>query len=403
MMKKNLIPVTTITTVATIRLNCWQKIKQHAKKQDHKLKTVFAVLSSVCLLSCQETIHNDAPENIEVDVTKAQDEALFSKYEYIPLETSENCLLPAMLHKIVSCHDTLVIHSIIQNTLLSFKSDGSFIRRFPIGNGPDELIYPVDIALDPENNTLQILDSYQFIKEFSLDGTRISEIKVEDPYMRLGKLKNEVLLFDANLGKKNDYYFEFTDGQNNLKLINKKKYFNDIVYIPYSTFSTVDDNTVFFYHQFENVVFSWTPKDTIATPVYQLTFPHEKSIADLSLESPLQAKDYQKLYDAKEYIFGIKSLYVTNNLLFFTVETDQLYYCLYNRDSKKIRICNQLLEGLPNPDGIIGIEGNYLLYALTPEQIITYSQENPLSEKISSQMKVMKEDDNPVIIKCKMN
>lgn len=47
MMKKNLIPVTTITTVATIRLNCWQKIKQHAKKQDHKLKTVFAVLSSV--------------------------------------------------------------------------------------------------------------------------------------------------------------------------------------------------------------------------------------------------------------------------------------------------------------------------------------------------------------------
>lgn len=308
-----------------------------------------------------------------------------------------------MLHKIVSCHDTLVIHSIIQNTLLSFKSDGSFIRRFPIGNGPDELIYPVDIALDPENNTLQILDSYQFIKEFSLDGTRTSEIKVEDPYMRVGKLKNEVLLFDANLGKKNDYYFEFTDGQNNLKLINKKKYFNDIVYIPYSTFSTVDDNTVFFYHQFENVVYSWTPKDTIATPVYQLTFPHEKSIADLSLESPLQARDYQKLYDAKEYIFGIKSLYVTNNLLFFTVETDQLYYCLYDRDTKKIRICNQLLEGLPNPDGIIGIEGNYLLYALTPEQIITYSQENPLSEKISSQMKGMKEDDNPVIIKCKIN
>lgn len=402
-MKKNLILIVTNAIVATTSLDYGQQIKQNAKMLESKLQTIFAILFSFCLLSCQRTIHNDVPENIEIDVAKSQDEALFSQYEYIPLETSDNCLLPAMLHKIVSCHDTLVIHSIIQNTLLSFKSDGSFIRRFPIGNGPDELIYPVDIALDPKNNTLQILDSYRFIKEFSLDGVRISEIKVEDPYMRVGKLKNEVLLFDANLGKKNDYYFEFTDGLSNLKLINKKKYFNDIVYIPYSTFSTVDDNTVFFYHQFENVVYSWTPKDTIATPVYQLTFPHEKSIADLSLESPLQARDYQKLYDAKEYIFGIKSLYVTNNLLFFVIETDQLYYCLYNRDTKKIRICNQLLEGLPNPDGIIGIEGDYLLYALTPEQIISYSQENPLSEEISSQIKVMKEDDNPVIIKCKMN
>lgn len=403
MMKKNLILIVTNAIVATTSLDYGQQIKQNAKMLESKLQTIFAILFSFCLLSCQRTIHNDVPENIEIDVAKSQDEALFSQYEYIPLETSDNCLLPAMLHKIVSCHDTLVIHSIIQNTLLSFKNDGSFIRRFPIGNGPDELIYPVDIALDPKNNTLQILDSYRFIKEFSLDGVRISEIKVEDPYMRVGKLKNEVLLFDANLGKKNDYYFEFTDGLSNLKLINKKKYFNDIVYIPYSTFSTVDDNTVFFYHQFENVVYSWTPKDTIATPVYQLTFPHKKSIADLSLESPLQARDYQKLYDAKEYIFGIKSLYVTNNLLFFVIETDQLYYCLYNRDTKKIRICNQLLEGLPNPDGIIGIEGDYLLYALTPEQIISYSQENPLSEEISSQIKVMKEDDNPVIIKCKMN
>ena len=54
---------------------------------------------------------------------------------------------------------------------------------------------------------------------------------------------------------------------------------------------------------------------------------------------------------------------------------------------------------------------NYLIFWLLvllaacqhAEQIITFSQENPLSEKISSQMKMMKEDDNPVIIKCKMN
>ncbi len=368
----------------------------------NRFVTFSITVACLCLFSCKKTEHSNALESIEVDVSKVQNKALFSQYEYIPLETSENCLLPDMLHKIVSYKDTFVIHSIVQNTLLSFKNDGSFIRRFPIGNGPDELIYPVDITLNPENKTLQILDSYRFIKEFSLDGKRIDEIKVEDPYMRIGKLKNTVLLFDANLGKKNDYYFEFTDGKNSLKLVDKKKYFNDIVYIPNSTFCQVNDSTVLFYHQFEDIIYSWSHNTKTAIPTYLFKFPHEESIANLHLESPIKSRDYQKLFDEKKYIFGIKSLYVHDNKLFFAIETDQLYYCLYNISTKKLTICNMLIEGLPNPTSIIGIDNNYLLYALTPEEIISYSKENPLSEKISSLMGHLKEDDNPIIIKCKL-
>lgn len=100
MMKKNLILIVTNAIVATTSLDYGQQIKQNAKMLESKLQTIFAILFSFCLLSCQGTIHNDVPENIEVDVAKSQDEALFSQYEYIPLETSDNCLLPDMLHKI---------------------------------------------------------------------------------------------------------------------------------------------------------------------------------------------------------------------------------------------------------------------------------------------------------------
>ena len=43
------------------------------------------------------------------------------------------------------------------------------------------------------------------------------------------------------------------------------------------------------------------------------------------------------------------------------------------------------------------------IFAVLSSVCLLSCQENPLSKKISSQIKVMKEDDNPVIIKCKMN
>ncbi len=43
------------------------------------------------------------------------------------------------------------------------------------------------------------------------------------------------------------------------------------------------------------------------------------------------------------------------------------------------------------------------IFAVLSSVCLLSCQENPLSEKISSQIKVMKEDNNPVIIKCKMN
>lgn len=362
------------------------------------------IVFSICLFSCQKSINkNTTTENIEVDIKQAQNEALFTEYGYIKLETSEKSLLPSSLNKIISHKDTIIIHSIENNNLSLFKRNGEFIKRFSIGNGPNEIVYPVDITFDKSNNTIWILDSYRFVKEFTLEGVQKKEMRVEDPYMRIGKLNNTILLFDANLGRKNDYYFEFVNDQNSIKYIRKKDSYKEIVYIPNSTFNIISDSTVSFYHQFEDIIYSWNLDSQIVKPIYQINFKDQSSIASADLEKTLKPREYQKMYDNREYIFGIKNLYILNDNLFFTIETDKLYYCTYNSNTKDINISTKLIEGLPNPRNIIGLDGNNLLYTLTPEEVITYSKNNKVSYKISELMNDIKEDDNPIIIKCKLS
>lgn len=383
------------------------------KKQTHNSKRMYnmdyfirltIIIFSIFLFSCQKNVNKNAnTENIEVDIKQAHEKTLFTKYDYIKLETSDNCLLPSSINKIISHKDTIIIHSIENNNLSLFNGNGEFIKRFSIGNGPNEIIYPVDMTFDNTNNTIWILDSYRFMKEFSLDGIQKKEIRVEDPYMRIGKLNNTILLFDANLGKKNNYYFEFINDQNSTKYIKKKDNFKEIVYIPNSTFNIINDTTVYFYHQFEDIIYSWNLDAQTANPIYHFDFKNQNSIASIELKNALSSREYQKSYDNKEYIFGIKNLYSLNEYLFFTIETDKLYYCLYNNNNKKINICTDLIEGLPNPRNIIGFDGNNILYTLTAEELITYSKKNKISPKISVVMNDLKEDDNPIIFKCKFS
>ena len=372
-------------------------------KMNYLIRSAITILS-ICFFSCQEnTNKNIISENIEIDIKQAQEKTLFTEYEYVKLETADNCLLPPSINKIIYYKDTIIIHSIENNNLSLFKENGKFIKRFSIGNGPNEIIYPVDIAFDNSSKNIWILDSYRFMKEFSLDGIQKKEIRVEDPYMKIGKLNNTLLLFDANLGKKNDYYFEFINNKNTTKHIKKKDYYKEIVYIPNSTFNIINDSTVYFYHQFEDIIYSWKLGNQTVTPIYQFDFKGQNSIASIEFEKSLKPREYQKLYDNKEYIFGIKNLYTTNENLFFTIETDKLYYCLYNKNNKKINIRTTLIEGLPNPRNIIGFDGNNLLYILTTEELFTYSKNNKTTEKISKLIKDTKEDDNPIIIKCKIS
>lgn len=363
--------------------------------------TKFIIPFIIICFSCNNNnISISDIETIKIDLTKSDEYALFSKYDFLNLETSNECFLPS-INKIIWQNDTIIIHSIEGNSIFLFSSDGSFITKYSIGSGPNELLYPIDITFDKKNNSLWILDSYRIIKEFALNGIQKKEIKVEDPYMRIGKIGDDLLLFDANLGRNNEYSFEFLRNGVSQKHVRKNELFKEIVYLPNSTFNNINDSTVYFYHQFEDIIYEWNIYKSAINPVYDLHFNPDRSITSYKEHGNLKANEYQKLYDNKENIFGIKNLYILEDYMFFTVEYKELFYCLYNKATKEIKICNKLISGLPSTRNIYGCTDSSILFIITPEELSEFleNNKNEATEKNLELASHSKFDDNPIIIK----
>ncbi len=364
----------------------------------------YLFIALLLLLSCSQKEQESPTKVISVDLSIVGDEGLFDEFNYIPLETSDDCLLSPHINRIVKSKEAYVIHSIVNNCIISFTEDGQFLKRMTIGNGPNDLLYPVDMTYDATTDHIWVLDSYRFIKEFTIDGIRKETKQVEDAYVRIGKLNEHILLYDANFGRRNDYYFAFLSGDSIQKFVNKKPDFIEIAYLPNSTFNIINDTTVYFYHQFEDILYSWTANSHTVTPKYFFDFNGEISIASVDFGKTLKIREeYQKMYDDKKYIFGVKNLYISEQMMLFTVETDELYFCLYDMQAGKMKISKQLIDGLPNPRNIIGFDNGSILYTINPNEILDYKEEFTVSDKIATHLNIMQEDDNPIIIVCKIN
>ncbi|RGY91635.1 hypothetical protein DXA15_23480 [Parabacteroides sp. AM58-2XD] len=69
-------------------------------KMNYLIRSAITILS-ICFFSCQEnTNKNIISENIEIDIKQAQEKTLFTEYEYVKLETADNCLLPPSICQI---------------------------------------------------------------------------------------------------------------------------------------------------------------------------------------------------------------------------------------------------------------------------------------------------------------
>jgi natural product precursor len=149
-------------------------------------------LSAVCLfvacLSCEERHAKESPSDIAsmiyVDVTTDQlqpreyplDKAV-SALEYIPLETTENCLINRVSDVFV-IGDNLLVSDFFN--LYMFDRQGKFIR--PIsrkGGGPADYVYVNTVIVDPDSRVFYLV-TYKKILKFTFDGTFIETVGMNE-------------------------------------------------------------------------------------------------------------------------------------------------------------------------------------------------------------------------------
>ncbi len=367
---------------------------------------ILCIFNISCKQEKSEKINTNV---ITIDLKdKNKKEYLFYDFDYIKLETTEECLISS-INKIINCNDTIIIHSIKSNNIFEFSNTGTFIKKYSIGNGPNDIIYPVDIAYNKDNNTLWILDNYRILKEFNRDGKLKSQTQVKDPYMRIATLDSNLFLFDANIGKANDFLFNFINKNKSHKHIKKNEVFREIAYLPNSTFNIINDSIIYFHHQFEDLIYCYHTIDEKVDTLYNIEYKSYQSISSIKEKVSISPLDYQKKYDNKDYIFGLRNLYCNEDKLFFTSEKDKINYCVFKNDNKELIMSENLIKGLPNPRNIYGFDGRYIYYIVNVEDLKIHVNELNLllkQEQIPSKIKDLisniKEDDNPIIIKIDM-
>ena len=106
---------------------------------------------------------------------KYSDAPALKLVRYVKLETSNECLLEDAQKVIVYKNKIYILSSFGAGNVYVFNIDGKYVTRINKGEGPKDIMYPTDIAINEENNTLAILDAYRNIKEFSLENYNFSK------------------------------------------------------------------------------------------------------------------------------------------------------------------------------------------------------------------------------------
>lgn len=215
---------------------------------------IISLLLGICffLVSCIEKEENGV-EVIHVDMDNVEDSSLFSTYNYIVLETTNDALLENVV-KAKIAGDNIFLLSSYGGSIYHFTKEGKFVRKWSHGNGPGELISPTDFFVNEQDKTITVLDLYRMLKTYSFDGELLNERKVDNPYFLYNICGNDTLLFDSNLSQRNNNQLSVFNQEGELGFLPKQENFKRVGFMPSSVFVQKDS---------ANILISYMLSDTI--------------------------------------------------------------------------------------------------------------------------------------------
>jgi hypothetical protein len=373
------------------------------------MKSYIIILSCFALfVACSSNRNETSLSNQQICLELTDDIQLSDSLEFIfiPLETSEQCLI-GVVEQVEIQDDKIYVLDSNQMALFVFDMEGKFLTQ--IGNrgaGPGEYITPMSFDFDLSANTIIVNDIEK--KEllcFDLDDYRFKYTKdLPEHYSSFSILSNHSISFFSPSGvlkeqRKEDYYVLTCDSLLNLE----HTYFPADFKSGYSytlggrNFYRVG-NRAFVYHQQIPVIYE-IAGDEIKTH-YELipgTFDFPP-VAYLKEESRNNAYFLPTLLHS-----GYISAYMvceTEELLciMFTQDVSQYYYGIYHKSSQKgyLYTANGFAVnvGVRIPLYLKGTAGQYIIGVLKPsfmgKPYTPNADLQPLLDKLSP-------EDNPVL------
>ena len=340
------------------------------------------------------------PSSVPVKMVYLKD--YFTSVNYLPLETTDECLIgnSARYHVI---EDYILVTSLNYCYLFNLNN-GDFIRNIGIrGNGPGE--YSSGLGYyNPHSKTIYFKDWGNSLVKYSLEGKFLGKVKVPESSSSIEKpsyaanfsflSENKICVFFSNLnGAESKRIMVFSESGDIIKLFPN----NRIIKTNGFVFTTFDGT---FYKNNDKLFF----KEAFVDTVYIVS---EKKISSAYIIDQGKYKiTYEERYDNPNKYQPLQSIMENSNYIVLELNIDKkLYYTIYDKKKNNynsyaakegfIDNINNFIPFRPSTvsdDGaLVGIIEAHKVY----EELEKIKTENrpelaPLSK--------VKEDDNPIMI-----
>lgn len=343
---------------------------------------------------------------------------LVSDIKYIPLETSEECLI-GHIDNIFYDSGSYFIHDKRNNKLLRFNDKGEFLNPIgSIGKGPEELLSILDIALNKKEKFISILDyKRRKISKYTYSGKLIS---------------SEPLFYVVSQHEYSDknMVFSITKGQKNIgayAISNYSLLLADNEFVPFGsafknpeksfTRKTISplrkfNENIYYHYPFSNGI--WKVLDSTIKPMVKFEF-EGNGLPNDTWKKSLNNKEIKQLLDNHLYFSG--NYVISDDFYFFMIfGNKKVSLVFYNKVSKELKYGSglkfddkNLLTALisypitaQNDGCFISFREAIQLFKMKEHISKDSKLKNSLSKNDWERINKIKQTDNPVIVTYKL-
>lgn len=335
--------------------------------------------------------------SIHIEEIQVEDSYFLNDIEFLQLETNEECLLEDVNKAILYDDKIFILSSSGDGNVMIFSKKGDFLTKLPKGEGPQEIIYPTDIAIDEENNTLIVLDLYRKIKIFDLNGLFLKEIQLDSPFFHVETVKNDYLLFDPNSSKKAEHFVGILSDGNFYSAFPKR--IASVFFAADNCFFK-ENGELYVSSVVSDTIYKYIPDEKSLSPYCIIDFNGKGINEEMTRKGErCTLGEYMSTASKRNLYSGPIDPCFFEDKISFSLNGEKALFVKYNMTSKSIKYFRLLSPYIPNIYKIAGKTKTQIIYTITAFDFLEYMNDNP---KIRTSEKMQKlninEFDNPILI-----
>lgn len=378
-------------------------------KTIYRLKTIFTILCLLQIIACSNKEEKKQDTTLLLfsmkDIEKPVLKDIFSSIEIDTLELNQNSLIGKPFggkHFMVIPNKYYI--AIDDRFVISiFNIKGSFISNSIncLGNGPGEYLILQDVAYNPAENTIEVLDPFSNIYVYDMNFKFLHKHKIalepNDRFRSFYPLRKNfyALMDDSELSTIHTYD---TKTEESITI----QYDGRIspMSANHAPFQQVDEILYFIPPEVNNNIFFCDPQTGLLNRAFQMEGGNCLTVSEIEKYKD-DPEGLSRYIDSESQKFAPLSRFLSKQYaITFLLKQGQLYNNIYNRETNKNRTFSKSPSYDKNIPTIVHLEDDVIYAFIQPSEIEDFIDVDLVVNK--EILNTLDGEDNPYVVKYKL-